>query len=47
MQHSWQLPRAHIIIERFQVARADRNCAELCAPTGTQAAEGEAIPERV
>ena len=42
-----QLPRAHIIIDRFHVARAYRNCAELCAPTGTQAAEGAVIRERV
>ena len=28
MQHSWQLPRAHIIIDRFHVARAYRHCAD-------------------
>ena len=38
-----QLPRAHIIIDRFHVARAYRNCAELCAATGAQAAEGAVI----
>ncbi len=42
-----QLPRAHIIIDRFHVARAYRNCAELCAPTGAQAAEGAVIRKRV
>ena len=42
-----QLPRAHIIIERFHVAIGEatarsaiayHNCAELCTSTGTQAA---------
>ena len=28
MQHSWQLPRAHIIIDRFHVARGYRHCAD-------------------